>query len=99
MPEIQKNVLDPATHIGLVTLAVSSLERSLRYYQDGLGFTVKEQKERTRTTRCGYRVYRYSHSLSNQMHNSNLHTLQVSTTSPFFCQRARTLDASSLTSA
>ena len=45
MQEIQKNVLDPATHVGLVTLAVSSLERSLRYYQNGLGFTVKEQKE------------------------------------------------------
>ncbi len=45
MQEIQINVLDPATHVGLVTLAVSSLERSLRYYQNGLGFTVKEQKE------------------------------------------------------
>ncbi len=45
MPEIQKNVLDPATHVGLVTIAVSSLERSLRYYQNGLGFAVKGQKE------------------------------------------------------
>jgi len=45
MPEIQHTVLDPATHVGLVTIAVSSLERSLRYYQSGLGFTVKEQKE------------------------------------------------------
>ncbi len=45
MQEIQHTVLDPATHVGLVTIAVSSLERSLRYYQNGLGFTVKEQKE------------------------------------------------------
>ncbi len=45
MPEIQNNVLDPATHVGLVTIAVSSLERSLPYYQNGLGFAVKEQRE------------------------------------------------------
>ncbi|GAC1430210.1 MAG: catechol 2,3-dioxygenase [Ktedonobacteraceae bacterium] len=47
MQEIQHNVLDPATHVGLVTIAVSSLERSLQYYQSGLGFTIREQKERT----------------------------------------------------
>ncbi len=45
MQEIQHAVLDPATHVGLVTIAVSSLERSLRYYQNGLGFTIKDQKE------------------------------------------------------
>ncbi len=45
MAEIQQNVLDPATRVGLVTIAVSSLERSLSYYRDGLGFTVKEQNE------------------------------------------------------
>ncbi len=44
MQEIQQNVLDPATHVGLVTIAVSSLERALRYYQAGLGFSVKEQQ-------------------------------------------------------
>ncbi len=45
MQEIQHTVLDPATHVGLVTIAVSSLEHSLRYYQNGLGFAIKEQRE------------------------------------------------------
>ncbi|GAC1397356.1 MAG: catechol 2,3-dioxygenase [Ktedonobacteraceae bacterium] len=47
MQETQLNALDPATHVGLVTIAVSSLERSLRYYQNGLGFAIQEQHERT----------------------------------------------------
>ena len=45
MKEMQSTTLDPATHVGLVTIAVSSLQRSLRYYQEGLGFSIKEQKE------------------------------------------------------
>ncbi len=45
MQDRQQNVLDPATHVGMVTVAVSSLERSLHYYQHGLGFAIKEQKE------------------------------------------------------
>lgn len=47
MQELQQTVLHPATHVGLVTIAVSSLERSLNYYRDGLGFTVGEQNEQT----------------------------------------------------
>jgi len=46
MKEIQQQeLLHPATHVGLVTLAISSLERSLPYYRDGLGFTIREQNE------------------------------------------------------
>ncbi|GAC1393579.1 MAG: catechol 2,3-dioxygenase [Ktedonobacteraceae bacterium] len=46
MEKTHQEILHPATHVGLVTLAVSSLERSIDYYQNGLGFTVKERNER-----------------------------------------------------
>ncbi len=49
MEQINKNntgTLHPATHVGLVTLVVSSLDRSLAYYQHMLGFTIKERDER-----------------------------------------------------
>jgi len=47
MKEVPHEVLDPATHIGLVTLAVSSLARSLAYYHTELGFTITEHHEGT----------------------------------------------------
>lgn len=40
---MEKFTLSPETHTGLVTIAVSSLDRSLEYYQQSLGFQVLEQ--------------------------------------------------------
>ncbi|MGZ3582078.1 MAG: VOC family protein, partial [Ktedonobacterales bacterium] len=35
--------LDPATRVGLLSLAVANLERSVTFYRDALGFTVLER--------------------------------------------------------
>lgn len=40
-------VLDPATHVGLVSLSVADLARSLRFYGDVLGFAVAERYDGT----------------------------------------------------
>lgn len=45
--------LDPATRVGLVSIAVADLERSLTYYRDALGFTVLERSGNRATLGAG----------------------------------------------
>src|SRR5262245_10495622 len=46
-------VIDPATQMGLVALAVADLERSVTYYRDALGFAVLERAADTATLGAG----------------------------------------------
>lgn len=39
----ETTALDPATQVGLLSLAVADLERSVTYYRDALGFAVQER--------------------------------------------------------
>ncbi len=59
MTSIEKSVearsasIHPDTHVGLVSLTVSDLERSLRYYTQGLGFRVLERDDQEATLGAG----------------------------------------------
>jgi catechol 2,3-dioxygenase len=44
---LREVVIDPAAHIGAVHLTIADLDRSLRFYQAHLGFTVHRQDGRT----------------------------------------------------
>ncbi|MEO7001294.1 MAG: VOC family protein [Ktedonobacterales bacterium] len=48
-----KATLDPATHMGLVSIAVADLERSLAYYHDALGFAVLARTDQQATLGAG----------------------------------------------
>ena len=39
-------MIDPQTAIGEVHLTISDLDRSLRFYQNQLGFTVRQRSDR-----------------------------------------------------
>lgn len=41
------SAIDPATQIGLVSLTVADMERSLRYYTEGLGFALLQREGQT----------------------------------------------------
>lgn len=46
-------IIDPATQIGLVSLTVADLERSLRYYSEALGFAVLSREGKTAVLGAG----------------------------------------------
>ena len=46
-PQIPHTSIDPATQVGLVSLTVANLDRSLAYYTEALGFRVLEREGQT----------------------------------------------------
>src|SRR5438309_916786 len=43
--QLRTTSIDPATHIGVVTLAVGNLERSLAFYTDAIGFALLQRTD------------------------------------------------------